>query len=46
MSRLYGGIHMQEGNWIGLKFGIQVGHAALAKVNALMEGDADSTPDT
>lgn len=45
MSRLYGGIHMQEGNWIGLKFGIQVGHAALAKVNALMEGDADSTPD-
>ena len=46
MSRLYGGIHMQEGNWIGHKFGIQVAHAALAKVNALMEGDANSTPDT
>lgn len=45
MSRLYGGIHMQEGNWIGLKFGIEIGHASLAKVKALMRGNAVSTPD-
>ncbi|MFL6871032.1 MAG: phosphatase PAP2 family protein [Candidatus Azotimanducaceae bacterium] len=45
MSRLYGGIHMQEGNWIGLKFGIEIGHAALLKVEALMRGEVNSTPD-
>ena len=44
ISRLYGGIHMQEGNWIGLKFGIQIGHAALLKVHALMRGEAPSSP--
>jgi len=35
---------MQEGNWIGLKFGIQTGHAALLKVHALMRGKAPSSP--
>ena len=38
LSRLYGGIHLMEGNWTGLKFGIQIGHATLHKVNALFAG--------
>lgn len=45
LSRLYGGIHMQEGNWLGLKFGVQVGHATKAKVAALFNGTAESSPD-
>lgn len=45
LSRLYGGIHMQEGNWLGLKFGIQIGHATKAKVAALFDGTAESSPD-
>jgi len=40
LSRLYGGIHLMEGNWLGLKFGIQIGHATLNKVNALFEESA------
>lgn len=44
MSRLYGGIHMQEGNWLGLKYGIQIGHAALLKVHALMRGEGARAP--
>ena len=46
-SRLYGGIHMMDGNWIGLKMGIQTGHAALAKVDALFSGAInDNAPDS
>lgn len=46
-SRLYGGIHMMDGNWIGLKMGIQTGHAALAKVDALFSGAInDDAPDS
>ena len=41
VSRLYGGIHLMEGNWVGLKFGIQIGHATLNRVNSLFSGSDD-----
>ena len=45
LSRLYGGIHLMEGNWIGLKFGIQIGHATLNKVDALFNGSLEDAQD-
>jgi len=45
MSRLYGGIHMMEGNWIGLQMGVRTGHAALSKVDALIDGTASAIND-
>ncbi len=35
LSRLYGGIHMMEGNLLGLKTGTQLGHMTVRYVNTL-----------
>lgn len=35
LSRLYGGIHMMEGNLLGLKMGTRLGHMTVNYVNSL-----------
>jgi len=46
ISRLYGGIHMMDGNWQGLMAGTRIGHFSLRKTEALFAGrslDRDRT---
>lgn len=46
ISRLYGGIHMMDGNWQGLIAGTRIGHFSLRKTEALFAGrslDRDRT---
>jgi hypothetical protein len=38
-SRLFGGIHFQEGNVVGLSMGRQIGEKVFAKAKALWSGD-------
>jgi len=38
ISRLYGGIHMMEGNWRGLVVGTRIGHLSVRKTQALFAG--------
>ena len=46
ISRLYGGIHMMDGNWQALIAGTRIGHFSLRKTEALFAGrsvDRDRT---
>jgi hypothetical protein len=39
MSRLFGGIHMMDGNWLGQIAGTQVGNQVTAKAQSLFHGE-------
>jgi Ca2+-binding RTX toxin-like protein len=39
ISRLYGGIHMMDGNWLGQIAGAQVGNQVTAKALSLFSGE-------
>lgn len=41
-SRLFGGIHFQEGNVVGLSMGRQIGEQVFAKAKALWSGDCST----
>ncbi len=42
MSRLFGGIHMMDGNWLGQIAGAQVGNQVTAKALGLFSGEQTS----
>ena len=42
ISRLYGGIHFNDGNWRGQMIGAQVGAAVTTKAQSLFQGGEDS----